>query len=220
MTTLCPLCFSLNNSLLYHVKYRKREYLRCSDCSLIYMDQKHFPCKKEEKERYEQHNNGADDLGYVNFLYRSINPALKYIQKEMRGLDYGCGPGPVLASTLENRGYHCDKYDPYFFPDLKLNDNTDSQNQYDYIFSTEVFEHMFNPAEEMRKLRSLLRSGGILIIMTELWNNIERFSKWYYVNDISHVCFYHIDTIKYICKKFGFEQIYSDEKRVFILRIV
>jgi len=188
-----------------------REYLLCTNCKLISLHPQYFLSREKEIERYLTHNNGLHNEGYVEFLNRAIKPALKYINKEMQGLDYGCGPTPTLSKLLKNEGYDCGDYDPLFVEN-PLN------KKYDYIFSTEVFEHFFDPQEEIRKIYDLLNTDGILIVMTEHWKAPENFSRWYYIKDPSHTAFYNASTFEHICETFGFEKIYDDENRVIILK--
>jgi len=62
---------------------------------------------------------------------------------------------------LIDKGYLCEDCDPLFFEN-PLN------KKYDYIFSTEVFEHFFEPQKEIKKIYDLLRPGGYLVVMTVL----------------------------------------------------
>jgi len=191
----------------------ERSYHLCEKCYLINVGRKHLPDQQAEKERYLTHQNGIQFDGYVNFLRRAIDPALDFIEKDMVGLDYGCGPVPTLSKLLDIEGYTCEDYDPFFV-------KHDLNGKFGFIFSTEVFEHFFDPDKEIRRIRSLLCENGILVIMTEQWKDPDHFSKWYYARDNSHVCFYHSQTFSYICAKFGFEKIFDDGQRVVILKNV
>lgn len=135
---------------------------------------------------------------------------LPYLNVTMRGLDYGCGPGPVLSQLVRKHGMVCEDYDP-LFADRSL------QPPYDFIFATECFEHFLNPDREIQRLRNLLRSGGLLGIMTECWTDVEQFGRWYYTKDPTHISFYHADTLDYICNQYGFALLWQKENRVFIL---
>lgn len=188
-----------------------RNYYFCEKCYLINAHRKHLLDKQAEKARYSTHQNGIQFDGYVNFLRRAIDPALGFIKKDMPGLDYGCGPAPTLSKLLHREGYTCEDYDPFFV-------KHDLNRKFGFIFSTETFEHFFHPAKEVKKIQSLLREDGILIVMTEQWKDRNQFSEWYYTKDDSHVCFYHSRTFAYICKKFGFEKLFDDGQRVVILK--
>ncbi|MGF1637778.1 MAG: class I SAM-dependent methyltransferase [Cyclobacteriaceae bacterium] len=190
----------------------RRQHCLCERCSLIFTLEQHLPTADEERERYLSHNNSLQNTGYVDFLNLAIQPALSWLQQGMQGLDYGCGPEPVLVSILKQAGISCAYFDPYFFPDLV------TDYQYDFIFSTECFEHFFNPGKELQVIDALLKNEGYLIIMTELWTDINRFSTWYYARDISHVAFYNRHTMDYIAERFNYNLIHSDDKRVFIFQ--
>ncbi|PKP02759.1 MAG: class I SAM-dependent methyltransferase [Bacteroidetes bacterium HGW-Bacteroidetes-9] len=189
-----------------------RIYNHCEKCYLIFTATRFQPTKKEEEKRYLQHNNGIQHNGHVTFLNKAIKPALEYLKPGMKGLDYGCGPVPTLSRLLEQNGYTCDDYDPIFFPEL------DQDKQYDFIFATECFEHFFFPAKELQKIRRLLKEDGILVIMTEQWQNLEKFKTWYYAKDSTHVSFYHKRTFGFIANKSGMNTLFTDNNRVIIFQ--
>lgn len=206
----CPLCDSGDLSLITP-KNDKRQYYLCGHCTLIFTDELHLLKPEEEKSCYQLHNNSITEPGYVDFLNRVINPSLEFINEEMKGLDFGCGPGPVLSKLLHEKGIYCDIYDPFFYPDYP-------EGTYNFIFSTETFEHFHNPKREIEKIDHLLQPGAFLCIMTERWESQERFENWYYKNDPTHVCFYHDKTFDFIAGEYNMEKIYSDRNRVVILK--
>jgi SAM-dependent methyltransferase len=189
----------------------RRRYYLCGNCSLIFADPQHRLSPAEEKAFYSTHENSIENPGYVAFLNRVIQPMLLYLDRGMSGLDYGCGPGPTLSLLLKRHGIACDDYDP-LFADRVL------QPPYDFVFSTECFEHFHNPEVEIRRIASLLRPGGLLGIMTERWTTLEQFANWYYTRDPTHVCFYQTSTLDFVCRRYGFTPVWLDESRVAILR--
>jgi len=205
----CPLCLS-DDWKEEVAGADSRLYYLCENCLLIFADPKHFLSAREEKARYKAHRNSIKDEGYVNFLSRVIDPMITYLKSGMRGLDYGCGPGPTLSHLVKGHGIFCDDYDPYF----KKNSLCPP---YDFIFSTETFEHFQYPAKEIQKIRNLLKSGGMLGIMTECWTTLEEFGSWYYTKDPTHMSFYNKSTFNYICSRFGFALHEQADKRVYIL---
>jgi len=175
------------------------------------MERESLPDWESEKEHYQTHQNGPEHPGYVQFLNQAITPALPFLKKDMRGIDYGCGPGPTLSILLEKEGLHCENYDPFFFPTIP-------SQPVDFIFSTETVEHFFYPGRELAKIRDLLKPGGILTMMTETWQNRDEFQSWYYAKDFTHVSFYHAKTIDMICAKFGFILLTRENPRVCVMR--
>jgi SAM-dependent methyltransferase len=188
-----------------------RTYCFCNCCKLIFTDAQYHLSKKTSAEHYVYHENGPHNKGYVQFLERVIKPSLPFLDVDMIGLDYGCGPSPTLSILLNNHGLKCYNYDPVF-------EILHPYSQYDFIFCTECYEHFFCPADDISHITRLLKRRGILGIMTEQWEDLEQFSHWYYKMDPTHVSFYHYKTMLHICEAFGFKIIYKDNKRVVIMQ--
>lgn len=205
----CPLC---NSNDVKQFAAGGRVYHRCCRCGLVYMDKDDRLDAENEKKRYSFHQNSINDAGYVAFLGRVIEPAMKFLSEGQKGLDYGCGPNPVLAQLVAEKGITCDYYDPFFFPQCSMD------KKYDFVFATECFEHFFNPGSELKRISSLLNVNGTLNIMTELLSDMTAFDGWYYKNDPTHVCFYSHQSIRYICDEYKYAELYNDNHRVIILR--
>jgi SAM-dependent methyltransferase len=189
----------------------RRSYHHCQNCQLIFVDTSFLLSKEIERSRYALHNNGIEHRGYVEFLGRVIDPCLPFITRQMRGLDYGCGPQPTLSKILATHHLDCYDYDPLF-------DFKHPYHEYDFIFATECFEHFFLPGNEFRNIDRLLKPSGYLGIMTERWETLDRFDRWYYKKDPTHVSFFHRNTFSYISEKFGYKIKYADTNRVMILQ--
>ena len=186
----CPLCHH-SELELWQPKQDRRDYWFCSQCFLIHARPRYLLDKSEEKQRYDQHENSLEDQGYVRFLNQIIEPALRYLQPGMKGLDYGSGPGPIIAPLLARHKIDCQNYDPIYQKELP-------QGPFDFVFSTETFEHFHHPARELQHLKSISKPGAFLFIMTELWKDKAQFWDWYYKTDDTHVSFYHWKTIEWI----------------------
>ncbi len=208
--TVCKLCKSTDVQSISPPK-DNRTYFLCNHCKLIFVSPEFFPSRIAEINRYLEHENAINNQGYVDFLNRVIQPAVTYLTHDMTCLDYGCGHTPVLSELLRQQGFTCYNYDPLFGFEHPF-------NQYDLIFATESFEHFFDPAKELNTLCRLLKPKGYLAIMTEQWESIDRFNAWYYKRDHTHVSFYHMETMEYICQSFGFEVVHKDKNRVIILK--
>lgn len=124
-----------------------------------------------------------------------------------RGLDYGCGPEPVLAELVRRRGFTCDAYDPLFHPDPP-------RPPYAFVLASEVFEHFHEPAREIERLCALLAPGAILGVMTERWRSREQLGAWAYLSDPTHVSLYHERTMDWIAGAFGLEIVAGDRERI------
>jgi hypothetical protein len=141
----CPLCGAIKE-LLFVQGPDKRKYIFCATCFLIYVDKQDLLNKEDERKRYLTHNNSVDQEGYVQFLSQAIDPALKFLAKDMVGVDYGGGPGPTLSTLLLRKGYECEDYDPFFM-------EHDLEKKFDFIFCTEAFEHFVSLIEILKRTK-------------------------------------------------------------------
>lgn len=199
MYPACPLCQS-NSELI--LSYLNRNYFRCSICQSAFADPENLLEFDDERERYLEHNNDIYDPGYRDFVKPIVDVVLSKFLPEHQGLDFGAGTGPVISKMLTEKGYSIEQYDPFFCNNFEL-----LSKEYDYIVCCEVIEHFYNPRGEFAQLRSMLKPGGELICMTDIYTDDVNFMKWYYKNDPTHVFFYHQRALEYISEKFGFASL-------------
>lgn len=208
----CPLCNSEENQKYYTDV--NRDYLKCNNCNLVFVPFSFYLSESDEKKRYNLHINTVDNLGYVSFLNKLIIPILKKLKAKDCGLDFGSGPNPVLSLLLKNKGYLMDTYDIFF-----NKDNSVFLKKYDFITATEVIEHLYNPLFEIERLWKLLNVNNYLALMTTLLFDNQDFSKWYYKNDLSHVCFYSLDTFYWIADYLKAELEIIDDNVLFLKKL-
>lgn len=187
----CPLCKSEAPDPFYRDK--RRPYHQCPNCALIFVPPSYFPDRLVEKAEYDLHENQVDDPGYRRFLSRLAAPLQARLPEGAHGLDFGCGPGPALAAMLEEHGFRMALYDPFYAADSGV-----LEQNYDFITSTEVFEHLHRPDEEIERLIGLLRPNGLLGIMTKLSTGQRDFPTWHYKNDKTHVIFFSEATFTWL----------------------
>ncbi|MCW8093449.1 class I SAM-dependent methyltransferase [Alteromonas sp. ASW11-130] len=193
----CPLCQTNNTE--FYIQDKRRSYWQCQTCDLVFVEKKALPSTCTELNEYKLHENDAEDEGYKNFLSRLAIPLLDALPLQQCGLDFGCGPSPVLAQILEDAGHEVAIYDPFFQPDESV-----LTRKYDFISCTEAIEHFHNPHRELELWHRLLKSRGWLAIMTKRVLSKERFINWHYKNDQTHVSFFSEKTFNFIAKQWGF----------------
>lgn len=190
----CPVC---ERAELQHFQSIKQQhYLRCRECQCTVMAPECRLSAEQEKAIYQYHDNNPGDPGYRRFLSKVADPLLARLPRGANGLDFGCGPGPVLAGMLEEVGMTMALYDPFFYPQPDV-----LQQQYDFITCTEVLEHLHQPASVLRQLDGLLKPGGLLAVMTCFQTDDTRFASWHYRRDPTHVVFYKEETLESIAKQ-------------------
>ena len=192
----CPLC-AAGSAAEFWVD-RRRSYLRCSACSLVFVPPRFYLSRQAERAEYDLHQTRVDDPGYRRFLSRLALPLARRLSPGARGLDFGCGPAPALAELLRERGFEVAVYDSFYVPDEAV-----LQVSYDFISATEVVEHLHQPGAVLERLWTLLRPGGCLGVMTKLVHDRAAFSRWHYKNDPTHVCFFSETTWKWWAQRRG-----------------
>lgn len=203
----CPLCAHPNPVDYWQDK--RRRYLQCEQCALVFVDPNDRLDSRAEKEIYDLHQNDVDDLGYQAFLSRLSEPLLAKLKHmsdkkanaeqpnaAKKGLDFGCGPGPALAKMLQDAGHHVALYDLYYYPDKSV-----LETKYDFIVATEVIEHLYEPEAVWQLWLSLLKPKAYLGLMTKLVKDRDAFSRWHYKNDLTHVIFFSRETFEYLARR-------------------
>jgi len=175
-----------------------RAYRRCDACLATFVEPDRLPSPELERREYGLHRNRIDDPGYRAFLDRLGRPLTERLRLGAFGLDYGCGPAPALATMLAEAGFEMAVWDPIYAPDPSRLATT-----YDFITCTEVVEHFHHPADEFRRLDSLLRPDGVLAVMTMFQTDDARFANWHYRRDPTHVVFYRPQTMQWIADRHG-----------------
>lgn len=187
---ICPSC-QTSEGRPFHQD--SREYFRCPVCYLVFVLPYQFLTLKEEKAVYDLHQNAVDDPRYRRFLGRLFVPLSQRLAPNSCGLDFGSGPEPTLSVMFKEAGYSMEIYDPFYAPEIKP-----LQSQYDFITASEVVEHLHHPRRELDRLWSCLKPNGLLGIMTKRVIDQEAFSRWHYKNDPTHVCFFSIETFRWL----------------------
>lgn len=205
----CPLC--LSGYLLDYYRDKKRNYLQCRHCDLVFVE----PCFQlpadEEKAEYDLHENSVYDEGYRQFLSRVVKPLQQRLNTGDKGLDFGCGPAPALVTMMAEFGWEMSRYDLFYYPDtLVLN------CRYQFVTATELVEHVYDASALWPLLWSLLEPRGILAIMTKRVINRDRFASWHYKNDKTHLCFYSEKTFLYLAELLSATITFVDDDVVFL----
>jgi hypothetical protein len=208
-TMNCPLCETHASE---HCADLNRNYLRCSQCDLIFVPpNQHLP-HDEEKSRYDFHQNDPDDPRYRKFLNRIFEPVENKLSAGATGLDFGSGPGPTLSLMFEEAGYNCEIYDLHY-----ANNPSVFDAQYDFLTCSETMEHMYRPREEFERFISLVKPGGWIGIMTQLHDCAPvPFNHWHYKDDDTHVCFFSKKSFQTLEKTYGLRlEFHSDSVVLF-----
>ncbi len=163
-----------------------------------------------EKARYDHHQNDADDEGYRQHLKRMSAPLIAALPPGATGLDFGCGPCPLLQTMLVEAGFETVVHDPFYAPNEAA-----LLERHDFITATEVVEHLGAPGAQLDRLWQQIHPGGTLAIMTRLRSPRRRFEEWHYKNDPTHIAFFSRETIDYLGARWHIEPQLLDVDVIF-----
>lgn len=159
---------------------------RCSSCghkqldasfdkdSITTLYSQYYPRSSQKIEEFKPHQEVS---GLDSWLRGDLFSAYRWIPKNVRVLDIGCGFGETLAyhkargcdaygvdadenirQGAEKFGYNMrvglfdpNDYDPEFF---------------DYVTMDQVIEHVSDPVEMLSQVRKIMKPGGILVLST------------------------------------------------------
>lgn len=198
LSIACPLCHSQDTNFYFEDK--RRRYHHCADCALVFVSPEFLPTLIVERTEYDLHENSDDDEGYRSFLQRALSPLIPLIQPNDNVLDFGCGPSPVLANMLKASGLSMvDTFDIFYNPDKRV-----FGKKYSIITCTEAIEHFHTPSREWNYFLSMLKPGGVLVIMTKRVIDKTAFASWHYKNDKTHVSFFSEATFRFLSERDGF----------------
>ena len=208
----CPLCESVNPGELW--QDRKRNYLRCGTCELVFVPRGQFVSAEDEKARYDTHQNAPDDPRYRQFLSRLFTPMEERLTPGSRGLDFGSGPGPTLSIMFEEAGHSMAVFDRFY-----ANDRSVFEGRYAFITATEVVEHLEHPGKELDRLWGLLEPGGYLGLMTQLVLDRNAFIRWRYKDDLTHIRFFAASTFEWLAARWTARITFADKDVILFQKI-
>lgn len=144
-------------------------------------------------------------------LVRAVN-ALVSPQPGMRWLDFGCGNGGLVRYARErgiaavgiDEGWIADRARERGIPIMGRNELDEQAGSFDVVTAVEVLEHVIDPVQELRRVRALLRPGGLFLATTGNARPFrERLERWRYVVPEIHISFFEPETLALAMEQAG-----------------
>jgi 2-polyprenyl-3-methyl-5-hydroxy-6-metoxy-1,4-benzoquinol methylase len=229
---LCKVCgnpdLELIGARLGKLKSQRFEFVRCRDCKYTFVAN---PWREYEKIYSEDYYNGRGADPLVDYVYELDHPQktvriyewqgiVDVVRQSMpltaqtRWLDFGCGNGGLVRHVRQSLGCPIFGYEHGWIRDLAvergipfLADDAFEQaaGTFDVVTAIEVIEHVADPVAELKRIRSLLRPGGLFFLTT---GNAEphrsRFLEWTYTVPEIHVSFFEPQSLAEALKHAGF----------------
>lgn len=175
---------------------RVRPYWSCERCQLVQVPSAYWCSAEQARAHYDHHDTDVYSVGHRNFLQRTVNPLLQTCPPPAQGLDFGSGPAPTLATMLREQGYQVALYDEHYALDAKV-----LQDQYEFITSTEVLEHLETPGYWLDRIWACLQPGGVLVIQSKRVLSDQHLLNWHYLRDPTHIIFFRIATWQWLARR-------------------
>lgn len=223
----CPICLSVESKKYWAMPgYLLHE---CAHCGLVWDP---FP-PDNETEQYDHtyFQNDNPKGGYTNYFEgmrinkRTFSDRLKKIEKKAgKGLllDVGSALGDCVEEAKKMgwknpQGLEVSEFAVKEARKKGLNIMQGTlesaklpENKYDVVLYQDVIEHIKDPLKELKMVRKVLKSGGIVFLVTPdvggLWNKILK-SWWYHYKPREHIIYFSERSIRFALRESGYKNI-------------
>jgi SAM-dependent methyltransferase len=225
----CRICGATTHPLgTRHGTYSGRDYTlwRCERCryafvgdpwtdfAAIYDDAYYLGRGADPLVDYQSELDEPDRTVRI-YEWRGVTRLAERLQGDLSGLrwlDFGAGNGGLVRyvrghTTADAEGYENGAIAAQAQArGIPMHGRLeDLEGGYDLVTAIEVLEHVLDPVAELRRIRSLMRPGGLLLLTT---GNAEPFAdaltEWSYVIPEIHVSFFEPATLRLALSEAGF----------------
>ena len=223
-------CYLCNHPAQIFLKVKNKSILRCNNCKLTYTrDLASFNgIIREDGEKFVREYLKEASL-YKEYFDSIIKIILKH-KKPQSLLDVGCGVG-IFLQKVKDIGWNAIGVDMSKAAvqyarsrglDVRLGKIEELKfkpRSFDVITLFQTIEHIEDPIRILKKIYSLLRRGGILILTTPSEESfmarvLGKF--WFGYRNIEHLYFFNNQSLATMQTKVGFRKvmIHSEDSRV------
>lgn len=223
----CPICGERTSEVV--LRMGEYTYLRCKRCDAVYlspMPNAHLVADLYQSEAYFS---GDGRVGYYDYaaMHKALLPlfqrrlaALSALRPSKgRLLDFGCADGYFLELARQQgweiTGVEISAFQAQYASSRLAISVFDSiehfpESSFDVITLWEVLEHLTQPIVELRKLKSRLRPGGVLMMSTPnagFWKAVHKPGEWSNFSPPAHLILFTERTLKLTLSSAGFASI-------------
>lgn len=227
----CPVCASSNSKYLFQIQ--QGQLIECDNCHLFYYTPQPSAQELENFYNSEDYRNEFSEslmsgTEFASNRYLQFEKALKkytpkvLTQSSRNLLDIGCGTGDFLQIANQN-GWQVSGTEISTKAVQEISKKTSfsifsgdilsldlPQKNYDVITLYHVIEHLIAPNEFLKRIRELLKPGGLFFLETPniggIGFKIKR-KAWSHLIPPEHIIYFNPSSLKFTLKKVGFEDI-------------
>lgn len=210
----CPMCKHEEFKIAFEKKIFKGK--KCLNCNLVYIS----PILNNIEAVYKDDKSSSTSVYYsLSYKYdivtfsKRLNLFEKYGEKG-KFLDIGCSVGSMIE-TANSRGWNASGIEPNpasaeicrnknltVYEDF-LNESfaAESANSYDAVYLGDVIEHLENPLDTVELALKLLKSNGILMIVTPDFDSFT--ARLFQIKPLEHIIYFNSKSIKYFLENFN-----------------
>ncbi len=221
MRDTCPVCQGA--TVAFEFSKAGFDLSRCGDCGFLFTNP--YPTPAQIEAYYTASYRGASADFYpkaASRMRRALVKSLRFIPHVMgkRVLDVGCGGGMMVkafslwsasASGLDispgSIAYARKQYPKCHFYCESFADFAHRGETFDFVFSTELLEHLAGPEDFMEMLRTVTEPGGVVYIATPDAGHPAvpaTVADWNDVCPPEHLQFFNATNIQILFKRYGF----------------
>jgi 2-polyprenyl-3-methyl-5-hydroxy-6-metoxy-1,4-benzoquinol methylase len=231
---ICKICGSQNIKKIF--SKNDKDFYKCKNCTLVFQ----FPQQKEKIEKFYQDEYYSAERPLEQFSNYFINEKDKEVLRRIKRykhcgslLDIGAGYG-VFVKNAKEKGFQASGIDPNMnsvtIAHQRFNihldcgffdENYKKGTSFDVITLFHVIEHVLDPNQLIKNVKSKLNEGGLLVIETpniRSFNAIRMKEKWPFVLPDEHLFCFSFKSLNNVLKTNGFRVIYKQKLGPFIYR--
>lgn len=211
----CPICSETMSEVVLRIG--EYIYLQCQRCEAVHLSP--MPDARSAADLYqrEAYFSGDGRLGYYDYaaMHKALLPLFQrrlarlsaLLPGKGRLLDFGCADGYFLELARQQgweiAGVEISTFQAQYASNrlgISVLDSIDHfpESSFDVITLWEVLEHLTQPIVELRKLKSRLRPGGVLMLSTPnagFWKAVHRPSEWSNFSPPAHLILFKERTL-------------------------
>jgi SAM-dependent methyltransferase len=220
----CPVCESQHHSVVATKK--GYDIHRCPDCGLLFIHP--FPSAAELSDFYSNYHKSKQ---YGDKMASKIKRARKRIHALGRPagltlLDVGCNLG-FATEAARSLGYRatgidvdkvaveraCSTFPECGFQAVSIGELAANGEKFDTVYCSEVIEHLVDPLDFLKNIRSVMKEDSILLMTTpdvghySLSKNINKLVGWTTFRPPEHLLYFDRRSLGRLFERAGFRKI-------------